>query len=85
MLSETSDSLTELLPLRGLKDRGYQLDKNGSAFVLHTACFYRYRGIEKVRTARIWLLNVPDEKSRINLQLVNFEWTDPGDHLVGFN
>lgn len=79
------DSLSKLIPLRGLQGKGFQLNAHGDALILHTACFARHNAIEKTLTARVWLLRVPKEDNEVNLEIVRFEWTDPGRHLVWLN
>ena len=41
--------------------------------------------MEIIKSARIWLLQVPAESGRSRMETIHFEWSDPSVHLSSSN
>jgi hypothetical protein len=82
-ISLSSENLLhQFLPLRALKGKGVRLVKRGSSMVLHVSCIVSYNDLSIIKSARVWLLEIPSPGNQTYLKVIHFEWTDPSEHLI---
>jgi len=77
----SDDPLQKLMPLRGWLRNSPILKPHGSSWLLHMVVRVQNGSSEYWRSARIWLLETSLPGEPVHLDVIQFEWTDPEEHL----